>query len=280
MKKSRPKLRKRSLESLFELKVYLDRINDSVEQPEYILSDPVQFIHAFENKKDIEIAGFLAALMAWGRRDIVINKVDDLLQRMNYKPFEFITHYNQDDYSTLKGFKHRTFKPIDIHGLIFALQNIYQDYDDLEEFWSECYQTGKREDRSVLAVFHDKFFTLSPELNSRTRKHVSNPENGSTCKRLCMFLRWMIRKNSSVDIGIWNFMDPSALQIPFDVHVARQARRYGLVTRRSNDWKAVTELTDTLKMMSPDDPVRYDFSLFGLGALELTLPDRFFLNKI
>tara|TARA_R100001143_G_scaffold52492_1_gene47751 strand:+ start:30481 stop:31323 length:843 start_codon:yes stop_codon:yes gene_type:complete len=279
MNKIRPKLRKRSLETLFELKIYLDRINDTVEQPDYIQHDPIQFIHAFENKKDIEIAGFFAALMAWGRRDIVINKVNDLLHRMNYKPFEFITRYGQDDFAILQGFKHRTFKPIDIHGIIFALQKIYQNYEDLEDFWNECHQNGKHENRPALAIFHEKIFGLTPELNNRTRKHISNPETGSTCKRLCMYLRWMIRKNSPVDIGIWNFMEPSELQIPFDVHVARQARRYGLVSRRSNDWKTVNELTDTLKKMDLADPVRYDFALFGLGALGLTLPKRFLLNK-
>lgn len=280
MNKSRPKLRKRSPKGLAELKVYLDRINDSVEKPEYIQSDPVQFIHAFENKKDIEIAGFFAALMAWGRRDIVIKKVENLLQRMNYKPFEFVTRYSQDDFSSLTGFKHRTFKPIDIHGLICVLQIIYKEYEDLEEFWSECYHTGKIEDRPALSILNEKLFCLTPELNNRTHKHLSNPEHGSTCKRLCMYLRWMIRKNSAVDIGIWDFMESSELQIPFDVHVARQARRYGLVSRRSNDWKTVNELTDTLKLMNPDDPVRYDFALFGIGALDLTLPKRFLLNKI
>ena len=280
MNKSRPKLRKRSPEGLLELKVHLDRINDSVEQPDYIQSDPIQFIHAFEEKKDIEIAGFIAAMMAWGRRDIVNSKVENLLHRMNYKPFEFISRYNQNDFANLMGFKHRTFKPIDIHGVICALKRIYQDHEDLEEFWNECHQTGYHEGRSTLAIFHERFFSLTPELKNRTRKHISNPEQGSTCKRLCMFLRWMIRNNSRVDIGIWGFMEPSELLIPFDVHVARQARRYGLVTRRTNDWKTVKELTKTLKIMSPRDPVRYDFALFGVGALGLTLPKRFLLNKV
>lgn len=280
MNKSRPKLRKRSTAGLREIKVYLDRINDSVEQSDYIQLDPVQFVHAFEEKKDIEIAGFFAALMAWGRRDIVISKVENLLQRMNYSPFEFITHYSQDNFSTLQGFKHRTFKPIDIHGIIYALQSIYHEYEDLESFWTECYQLGKMEDRPPLALFHEKFFRTTPELASRTRKHISNPEQGSTCKRLCMYLRWMVRKESPVDIGIWHFMDASELIIPFDVHVARQARKFGLVSRRSDDWKTVIELTDTLKMMNPNDPVRYDFALFGLGALGFTLPNRFLLNKV
>ena len=279
MNRSRPKLRKRSLKGLLDLKIYLDQINDRIEQPDYISSDPVQFIHAFENKKDIEIAGFIAAIMAWGRRDIVIHKVDNLLQRMNYRPFEFISGYNQEEFRTLQGFKHRTFKPIDIHGMFYALQNIYQQYEDLEDFWSECYQTGKRTNRPALAILHERFFSMTPELSNRTRKHISNPERGSTCKRLCMYLRWMIRKNSSVDMGIWNFMEASELQIPFDVHVARQARRLGLVTRRSNDWQTVQTLTATLKIMNPNDPVRYDYALFGLGALDFTLPKRFILNK-
>ena len=279
MKKNRPKLRKRSPDGLSEIKIYLDRINDSVEQSGYIESDPVQFVHAFEDKKDIEIAGFFAAMMAWGRRDIVIKKVEDLLQRMNYSPYEFIAQYNQEDFSSLKGFKHRTFKPIDIHGVIYALKSIYLAHENLESFWNECYLSGKRENRPALALFHERFFNSTPELMHRTRKHISNPEQGSTCKRLCMYLRWMIRKKSTVDIGIWNFMDASELQIPFDVHVARQARKFGLVSRRTDDWKTVTELTATLKIMNPHDPVRYDYALFGLGALGYTLPNRFVLNK-
>lgn len=280
MNKVRPKLRKRSPAGLQDIKVYLDRINDSVEQSNYIQSDPVQFIHAFEKKKDIEIAGFFAAIMAWGRRDIVINKVENLLQRMNYSPFDFIVQYSPDDFSTLQGFKHRTFKPIDIHGMISALQRIYQEYDDFESFWKECYQTSEHENRLLLALFHERFFNSTPELVHRTRKHISNPQHGSTCKRLCMYLRWMVRKKSAVDIGIWNFLDESQLFIPFDVHVARQARKFGLVIRRTDDWKTVTELTATLKIMNPNDPVRYDYALFGLGALGFSLPNRFLLNKV
>lgn len=279
MNKKPPKLHKRFPIGLREIKVYLDRINDTVEQRGFIQSDPVQFVHAFEEKKDIEIAGFFAALMAWGRRDIVISKVEDLLQRMNYRPFDFISQYSQDNFSTLQEFKHRTFKPIDIHGIILALQIIYQEYEDFEEFWKECYQSSKRVDRPVLALFHEKFFNTTPELIHRTRKHISNPDHGSTCKRLSMYLRWMVRKNSAVDIGIWNFIDASELFIPFDVHVARQARKYGLISRRTDDWKTVIELTNTLKIMNPNDPVRYDFALFGIGALGFTLPKRFLLNK-
>lgn len=272
--------RRRTLKGLLELKPYLDDINERVEEPGYIDSDPVQFMHAFSEKKDLEIAGFLAAMMAWGRRDIVISKVDDLLKRMDYTPFEFVQNYNQRQYSILKGFKHRTFKPVDIHGIISALNKIYTKFEDLEHFWSICYRLGQKSGRPFLSHFQENFFTQSSELQNRTLKHISNPEKGSTCKRLYMFLRWSVRKKSPVDIGFWDFMNPSELLIPFDVHVARQARKYGLVTRKSNDWKTVNELTNTLKILNPDDPARYDYALFGIGALGYKLPKKFLLNRI
>jgi len=276
----RPPLRRRSYSSLMELKPLLDRINDKVEQPDYIQYDPVQFMHMFTDKKDIELAGFFAATMAWGRRDIVVAKVDDLLKRMNYQPHKFVMSYKQKDFLVLKGFKHRTFKPIDIHGLILALQNIYHEYSDFESFWETCRDIGLKQKRPFLSVFHERFFSMSSDLANRTRKHVSDPEKGSTCKRLYMYLRWAIRKNSPVDVGIWNFLEPSELLIPFDVHVARQARKYGLITRRSDDWKTVNQLTETLALMNPDDPARYDYALFGIGALDYSLPRRFILNKV
>lgn len=272
--------RKRSLKALMELKPYLDQINAEVEVHEYIPYDPVQFLHAFENKKDIEIAGFFAAIMAWGRRDIVISKVDELLSRFDYQPHEFIMGYEPSDYSSLNGFKHRTFKPIDIHGLISGLKIIYSQFDDFETFFTYSYNIAAKENRHFLAVFRENFFKLSTDSAVRTKKHISDPEKGSTCKRLYMYLRWMIRKNSPVDLGVWNFISPADLQVPFDVHVARQSRRYGLITRKTNDLKTVNELTNTLKLMNPDDPAVYDYSLFGLGALDYTLPRRFILNKV
>ena len=277
---TRPALRKRSRKALFQLKPILDKINDRVEQPDYIPLDPVQFMHAFENKKDKEIAGFLAATMAWGRRDIVVAKVDNLLQRMDYTPYNFVMNYDQQMFNRLRAFKHRTFKPIDIHGLILTLREIYRSYPDFESFWKECYKSGKEQNRPFLAIFNERFFSFSPDLAERTRKHISDPENGSPCKRLYMFLRWTIRKNSPVDPGIWTFMPPSELLIPLDVHVARQARRFGLLTRRSNDWKTVNQLTNTLSLLNPDDPARYDYALFGIGALDYELPLKYHLNKV
>lgn len=273
-------LRQRSLKGLQQIKPYLDEINDLVEQPDYIRNDPVQFAHAFTDKKDREIAGFLAATMAWGRRDIVIAKTDDLLKRMEYDPFRFVMNYNQSEFERLRTFKHRTFKPIDVHGLLLGLKEVYAEYEDFESFWIQCYRQSKKENRPLMALFHHKFFDGCDDLAHRTRKHISNPEKGSTCKRLYMFLRWMIRKNSPVDVGTWNFVDSSELLIPFDVHVAREAKKYGLVSRKSNDWKAVNQLTQILKILNPDDPVRYDYALFGIGALGYSLPSKFVLNRV
>ncbi len=277
---SSTKLRKRTKKGLIQLKPYLDQINDNVEKPDYITYDPVQFMHAFTDKKDMEIAGFLAALMAWGRRDIVVAKVEELLHRMDYQPYEFVKEYGPPDFNLFQTFKHRTFKPIDLHGIILSLKQIYSEFSDFEEFWKSCIVEANHQSRHFLAVFHHRFLNKSNDLVERTRKHISNPEKGSTCKRMWMYLRWCIRKNSPVDVGIWSLFPQSNLQIPFDVHVARQARKYGLLSRRSNDLKAVEELTDTLRILNPEDPARYDYALFGIGALNYELPLRFKLNKV
>lgn len=277
--KTRPKLRKRSHSALMELKPTLDRINDEVEREEYIQHDPVQFMHAFSEKRDIEIAGFFAALMAWGRRDIVISKVAELMERIGFEPYRFVSGYDQSQFDTFRGFKHRTFKPVDLHGITMSLQQIYHSYEDFEAFWEVSYREAVKSDREPIGIFYERFLQQHPDFSGRSLKHLSNPETGSTAKRLCMYLRWCCRQNSPVDTGIWNFLDPSELYIPFDVHVARQARRYGLLTRRTNDWKAVTELTETLRIMNPDDPSRYDYALFGIGALGYELPKKFLLNK-
>lgn len=260
-----------------EIKPVLDRIIYQVETQEYINSDPVQFMHAFDLKKDREIAGFLASLMAWGRREIVIRKTDELLRRMDYSPYQYISAYSPGRSVDFRGFKHRTFKQADIHGIISALQQIYLTHKDFEEFWKGCYLEAKKTNRNFLSVFHNRFLSVTEELVSRTRKHVSDPEKNSPCKRLYMFLRWAIRKNSPVDTGIWEFIPPAELMIPLDVHVARQSRRLGLLTRKSNDWKAVNELTDTFRLLNPDDPSRYDYALFGIGAMGYSVPEKFIL---
>ncbi|XWN37555.1 MAG: TIGR02757 family protein [Balneola sp.] len=250
---------------LLALKPKLDALVDQIEQPGFIDNDPIQFMYAFEDKNDKELAGFFAAIMAWGRRDIVINKVDDLLNRMDYKPADFILNFSESDAKKLEGFKHRTFKPIDIYWLIKTLQSILEEHQTFEAFWEMCYQKAQNQNRELIALFHEEFFSIHPEIPKRTRKHISNSEKNSSCKRLYMYLRWCIR-NSPVDLNTMNFMSASELMIPLDVHVARQARALGLLDRKQNDWKAVLELTEKLRFLDSEDPAKYDFALFGLGV--------------
>jgi len=264
--------------NILELKPYLDAVGEKVENPDYIDSDPILFMHAFDDKLDQELAGFFAAIMAWGRRDIVINKVRDLLERMDHHPKEFIANFSEKDARFFRGFKHRTFKPVDIYWLVRILQRILHHYHGFEAFWEMCYRKALQSDRELMAVFHEEFFAIHPEVAQRTRKHISDADKNSSCKRLYLYLRWAVRKNSVVDLGIMDFIDESELMIPLDVHVARQARVLGLLTRTYNDWKAVQELTERLRILDPDDPVRYDYALFGMGVRDIDIPEEFIIN--
>ncbi len=252
--------------NILALKPHLDELVTKYDQKGFIDNDPIQFMHGFSEKRDQELAGFFAAIMAWGRRDIVIAKVDDLLNRMNYRPYEFIINFSESDSEQFSGFKHRTFKPEDIYWLIRAFQSILEKHQSFEGFWKACYDTSKKEERELMAIFHEQFFSFHPETPQRSRKHISNPEKNSACKRLYMYLRWCIRK-SEVDLGIMNFMPPSELKIPLDVHVGTQARKLGLLKRKQNDWKAVLELNEKLELLDTKDPAKYDFALFGSGVL-------------
>jgi uncharacterized protein (TIGR02757 family) len=269
-----------SLKLLPEIKQWLDFVNNEVEVPEYIPKDPVSFMHAYENKDDQLIAGFFAAIMAWGRRDIVLNKVDDLLRRMNYTPDKFVRNFSESDMPNLEGFKHRTFTSGDIYWIIRAIQSILIKYGDFESFWKHCYDLSLKNDTHLMDEFHIGFFNQIMEAPKRTQKHIASRRKKSSCKRLYLFLRWSLRKNSVVDLGIMNFMPTSELMIPLDVHVARQARMLGLLTRTQNDWGAVLELTERLRLMNPEDPARYDYALFGIGVLGIELPETFKVNPL
>lgn len=270
-------LRKRSRKQLLKLKPSLDEWVYKMEQPAYIDSDPIQFLHAFQDANDINVAGFFTATMAWGKRSIVIAKVDDFLSRMSYKPVEFIGNFTESDFEYLKGFKHRTFNDEDMYWLIKTIQSILKKHLSFESFWMECYQDSKRHNRPLMGVFHEKFFSFYPEIPARTRRHLSNPEKGGSCKRLYMYLRWTLR-GGPVDLKSMSFMDTSEIYIPLDVHVARQSRILGLITRRQNDWKAVLELQKELVFLDPKDPSKYDYALFGLGLNPEWLESKWILN--
>ena len=273
-----PELTKRSQKEIKNLKSFLDKWVTKIEAPDYINDDPVLFMHAFNQKEDQLLAGFFAATMAWGRRDVVIRKVRDFLNRMDNRPADFIANFSDRDAKRFEGFKHRTFKPIDMKWLVKILQTILQDYDSFEDFWAKCYQEAKIDNRPLMSVFHDQFFAQHPEAPQRTRKHVSNADKKSSCKRLYLFLRWAIRDNSPVDLGLMDFMPQSELMIPLDVHVARQARAIGLLSRTYNDWWAVQELTEALRLLDPEDPAKYDYALFGLGVNQDQIPQEFIKN--
>lgn len=273
------KLKKCSPKKIKALKPYLDEWVKRVEKSSYIDSDPVLFMHAFNEKQDQLLAGFFAAIMAWGRRDIVIRKVRDLLNRMDNRPADFIGNFSDRDSVRFEGFKHRTFKPVDIKWLTKILQSILHKFHSFEAFWKVCYQKAQETDRPLITVFHEDFFAQHPEAPRRTRKHISNADKKSSCKRLYLYLRWAIREDSPVDLGIMNFMPPSDLMIPLDVHVARQARILGLLSRRYNDWRAVEELTKALRLLDTNDPAKYDYALFGLGVNNNSIPKELVINQ-
>lgn len=272
-------MRKRSKKYLLKLKPVLDQWVTKMEVPAYIKDDPIQFLHAFEDTEEINVAGFFAAIMAWGRRSIVIAKIDDLLSRMAYRPVDFIGNFTELDARRIMGFKHRTFNSKDMYWFIKTMQEILIQYHSLEAFWAYCYNTALAANRPLMGVFHEEFFSFFPQIPPLTRRHISNPEKGGSCKRLYMYLRWTIR-NGPVDVGSMNFMPASQIYIPLDVHVARQSRKLGLITRKQNDWKAVEELQEQLLILDPEDPSKYDYALFGVGLNPHWLDKKWILNHI
>jgi uncharacterized protein (TIGR02757 family) len=236
-------------------------------QPSFIPNDPVCIPHLFTQQQDIEISAFFAAIFAWGNRTTIINKSKELMQLMDMQPHQFCLHASSKELKKLQEFKHRTFNATDLFYCIEFFRFHYNKYDSLEE----AFLPNNKKPSTIfeaLVHFHHYFFALE-DVPKRTRKHIANPAKGSTCKRLNMFLRWMVRQDKQgVDFGIWKNISPSQLVCPIDVHVARVAKRFGLLDRKQIDWQAAEELTRYLQKLDPADPVKYDFALFGLGVME------------
>ncbi|MEA5256822.1 TIGR02757 family protein [Arcicella aquatica] len=236
-------------------------------QPNFIPNDPISIPHLFTRKEDIEIMGFWSAVLAWGQRKTIINKCKELITLMDGSPHDFIINHQDADLKPFLSFKHRTFNDIDTLYFIAWFRHYYQKYESLEEGFLVEYTSSEHTNvKQNLMSFHELFFSLEnyPE---RTRKHIATPLKNSSCKRLNMFLRWMVRKDShGVDFGIWHRLDTSTLICPCDVHVERVARKLGLVERPKPDWQMAVELTENLKLLDAKDPVKYDFALFGLGV--------------
>jgi len=236
-------------------------------QPSFIASDPISIPHLFTKKQDIEIAGFFAAIFAWGNRTTIINKSKELMHLMQMQPHLFCLNASVTELKKLEGFKHRTFNTTDLLYCIEFFKQHYQQYDSLENAFMPANKSPESI-KEALSYFHHYFFSLE-DAPLRTKKHISTPEKGSSCKRLNMFLRWMVRKDKAgVDFGIWKNIQPNQLICPIDVHVARVAKRFNLLDRKQTDWLAAEELTDYLKKLDPKDPAKYDFALFGLGVIE------------
>lgn len=247
-------------QEIFEL---LEEKHDKFNRVSFIESDPISIPHLFSKPQDIEIAGFLASTIAWGQRVTIIKNANQLMQLMDLAPHDFVMHHVPADLKRLEKFKHRTFNGIDLTFFISSLKNIYQAHHSLENVFAQ-YPTNMQQS---IHHFRNQFFEL--EHPRRTTKHVSDTMNNSAAKRINMYLRWMVRDdNRGVDFGIWKKMDAKHLMCPLDVHSGNVARKLGLLQRTQNDWKATVELTNNLKKYDANDPIKYDFSLFGLGVFE------------
>lgn len=276
-----------------------DFLNSKVEaynRPEFIENDPIVIPHMFSKKQDIEIMGFWAATLAWGQRVTIIKKCKELIALMDGAPYDFVMNHQEPDLQKLLSFKHRTFNDIDTLYFIAFFRHHYSNFESLEDAFvppdlrqpaeelknyvissdsEKSYKRSKADGSNIIEPieqylnhFRSYFFSLE-DAPHRTKKHVSSPSQKSTCKRLNMFLRWMVRKDDKgVDFGLWNKIKPSELICPCDLHVDRVARRLKLITRKQNDWQTAVELTRNLREFDPTDPVKYDFALFGLGIEE------------
>lgn len=253
------------VENLSAIKNLLDKKYLLYNSPRFIATDPISIPHRFASKYDREIAGFLAATIAWGQRKTIVTNAGKLMDGMNNTPYDFIMNFREADLKQFEGFVHRTFNYFDLTVFLYALKNVYQEYGDMENVFREGLKKGDMGD--AIGFFRDVFFEIPHP--SRTRKHVSNPLAGASAKRLNMYLRWMIRKDDKgVDFGIWDSIHPKDLICPLDVHSGNVARKLGLLSRKQNDWKAAEQLTQNLRIFDPLDPVKYDFALFGLGVFE------------
>lgn len=253
------------------LRAYLDPIAARFEDEGFIQDDPISIPHAFEDPEDQVLMGLFAALLAWGRRDIMLRKLGELCALFDYRPSQFIHDYTEAAHRrTLEGFKHRTFNASDLHGLIMALQTLTRA-QSLESLFR---QGMTRDDpvKSGIEHFSTGILAAVPGQPVRMRKHVARPSTGSACKRINMYLRWMVRPGP-VDLACWQCLDPADLMLPLDVHSGTQARAVGLLSRKANDWRAVEELTAACRLLDPADPCRYDFAFFGTGSAgEMLVP--------
>ncbi len=251
-----------------KLNVFLNKKVAEYNQPSFIAADPICIPHSFTQKQDIEIAGFFAAIFAWGNRTTIINKSKELLALMENAPYDFCLNHQDKDLKKLLEFKHRTFNATDVLYFVSFFKFHYTNNDSLETAFTKNLKKTDSNIEHALNGFYEYFFSLE-DVPKRTMKHIASPAKNSTCKRLSMYLRWMVRADKNgIDFGLWKNISPAQLIIPLDVHVAAVARHFNLIQRKANDWQTAVELTNSMKMFDKNDPVKYDFALFSLGVLE------------
>lgn len=248
-----------------ELKEFLDYKVAQYNTPEFIDSDPVQIPHKFSAKEDIEISGFLTSIISWGNRKSILKNANSMMELLGNSPYDFVMEHSEEDLEKLENFVHRTFNGTDLTYFIKALQNIYGNHGGMETIFSN----HSTEDSLQPAIHEFKKIFFELPHPSRTQKHVSDPMKNSAAKRINMYLRWMVREDAgNVDFGIWNRIPSAKLSCPLDVHSGNVARKLGLLKRKQNDAKALRELDESLRKLDPNDPVKYDYALFGLGVFE------------
>jgi uncharacterized protein (TIGR02757 family) len=247
------------------LGAWLDALADRYERPAFVHDDPVSVPRSFDAPDDQETMGLFAALLAWGRRSVILAKLADLSERMDGRPAAFVRGFRAGrDADRLRGFKHRTFNGDDAVALVLAVQAALDAYGSLGALFASGLPPGAPDVGPAIQHFSDTLSAIVPEAPVRS-KHLARPSTGSACKRVAMYARWMVRPGP-VDLALWSGVRPDQLVVPLDVHTGRQARRLGLLARPTDDWRAAMELTAACRALSPADPVRYDFALFGLGA--------------
>lgn len=249
-----------------ELKDFLNQKVQEFNHPRFVETDPISIPKKFDKLQDIEIIGLWTAIISWGQRVTIINNANKLVNLMDGSPHDFIVNHTERDRKRFGEFIHRTFQPADALYFLEFFQNYYRKHSSLEDAFIVP-DTTEEPIKHSLIQFRQTFFSSEHALK-RTEKHIASPLKNSSCKRLNMFLRWMVRDDGIVDFGLWKRLNKKDLYIPLDVHVQRVAMSLGLLKRKQSDWKAVLELTEKLRKIDPTDPVKYDYALFGLGILQ------------
>lgn len=251
---------------LENLKKVLDEKVEQYNNKEFIKNDPISIPHQFSKLQDIEIAGFFASILAWGNRTSILRSCHRLMEYMDGSPHDFILNFKEKDFIPMQSFVHRTFNATDLQYFLYFFKYHYSRELSLESAFTKSFSKDDADVENALNGFYEYFFSLEWE-SDRTKKHITAPKKKSACKRLNMFLRWMVRKDDKgVDFGLWHQIEPRQLVCPLDVHSSKNARLLGLLNRSQNDWKAAHELTENLRQLDPNDPVKYDFALFGMGV--------------